>query len=121
MFEIFDGNMWSAPAYVTVSIVPVNDNAPVVALDPAGQPFIEGDGDRGVLLLKDLTLTDGDHAEVFNLTEAHVRAGVINFKRIKLVLINFVKGISCKASQMTAQSCVSKRAQSVCVECNEKI
>lgn len=73
MFEIFDGNMWSAPAYVTVSIVPINDNAPLVVLDPAGEPFIEGTGGSGVLLLNDLTLTDGDHAEVFNLTEAHVR------------------------------------------------
>ena len=86
MFEIFDGNMWSAPAYVTVSIVPVNDNAPVVALDPAGQPFIERTGDPGMLLLNDLTLTDGDHAEVFNLAEAHVRARIIDFKRIKLTL-----------------------------------
>ena len=63
--------MWSAPAYVTVSIVPINDNAPVVALDPANEPFIEGTG--GIRVLNDLTLTDGDHAEVFNLTEAYVR------------------------------------------------
>ena len=77
MFEIYDGIMWSAPAYVTVSIVPINDNAPVVALDPAGKPFIEGTGGSGVLLLNDLTLTDGDHAEVFNLTEAHV-SGLFN-------------------------------------------
>lgn len=77
MFEIYDGIMWSAPAYVTVSIVPINDNPPVVSLDPAGEPFIEGTGGSGVLLLRDLTLTDGDHAEVFNLTEAHVR-GLFN-------------------------------------------
>ena len=63
--------MWSAPAYVTVSIVPINDNAPVVVLDPANEPFIEGTG--GVRVLNDLTLTDRDHAEVFNLTEAYVR------------------------------------------------
>lgn len=86
MFEIFDGNMWSAPAYVTVYIVPVNDNAPMVVLDPAGQPFIEGTGDPGVLLLNNLTLTDGDHAEVFNLAEAHVRTRVIDFKTITLTL-----------------------------------
>ena len=74
MFEIYDGIMWSGPAYVTVSIMPINDNPPVVSLDPAGEPFIEGIGGSGVpvLLLDDLTLTDGDHAEVFNLTEAHV-------------------------------------------------
>ena len=77
MFEIYDGIMWSAPAYVTVSIVPINDNAPVVALDPADEPFIEGTRSLGVLLLNDLTLTDGDHAEVFNLTEAHVRRSLI--------------------------------------------
>ena len=72
MFEIFDGNMWSAPAYVTVSILPVNDNPPKVELVPAGEPFVEGTTGSGVLLLSDVTLSDGDHAEVFNLTEAHV-------------------------------------------------
>ena len=72
MFKIYDGNMWSAPAYVMVSIVPINDNAPVVELVPAGQPFIEGTGGNGVLLLDDLALSDGDHAEVFNLTDARV-------------------------------------------------
>ena len=70
MFEIFDGYMWSAPAYVTVTIEPVNDNAPEVVLEPAGLAFIEGTS--GVRLLDDLTLTDRDHAEVFNLTEANV-------------------------------------------------
>jgi hypothetical protein len=77
MFEIYDGYMWSAPAYVTVSIVPINDNAPVVVLDPADEPFVEGTDGLGVLLLDDLTLTDGDHTEVFNLTEAHVRGSLI--------------------------------------------
>ena len=75
--EIYDGIKWSAPAYVTVSIAPINDNAPVVALDPAGEPFVEETGGLGVLLLNDLTLTDGDHAEVFNLTEAHVSGSLI--------------------------------------------
>ena len=72
MFEIYDGNMWSAPAYVTVTIEAVNDNPPEIVLVPAGEPFIEGTAGNGVLLLTDLILTDGDHAEVFNLTEAHV-------------------------------------------------
>lgn len=73
MFKIFDGVWWSDPAYVIVSIEPINDNAPAIDLVPAGLPFIEGTGASGVRLLDDLTLTDRDHAEVFNLTQAHVR------------------------------------------------
>lgn len=70
MFEIYDGSMWSAPAYVTVSIEPVNDNAPGIVLDPANVPFVEGG--EAVTLLNNLLLTDRDHAEVFNLTGASV-------------------------------------------------
>ena len=70
MFEIYDGYMWSAPAYVTISIEPVNDNAPEIYLVPAGQPFTEGTA--GVQLLTVLILNDTDHSEVFNLTGAHV-------------------------------------------------
>lgn len=32
MFKIYDGLHWSNPAYVTVTIEPVNDNTPVVRL-----------------------------------------------------------------------------------------
>ena len=70
MFQIYDGVDWSYPAYVTVTIEPVNDNAPAVDLVPANQPFIEGTD--GVQLLADVMLRDLDHSEVFNLTEAHV-------------------------------------------------
>ena len=70
MFEIYDGYMWSAPAYVTISIEPVNDNAPEISLVPTSQPFTEGTA--GVQLLDDLILTDRDHAEIFNLTGAYV-------------------------------------------------
>ena len=71
MFQIYDGYMWSAPAYITVSIEAVNDNAPMVDVVPANEPFIEGTD--GVQLLANVTLTDRDHSEVFNLTGAHVR------------------------------------------------
>ena len=77
MFEIYDGVMWSAPAYVTVSIEPVNDNPPEIALVPAGEPFFEGAAASGIQLLADLMLTDRDHAERFNLTEAHVSLNII--------------------------------------------
>jgi len=70
MFEIYDGEQWSHPATVTVTIVPVNDNAPSLTVTGAGEPFTEGS--EGVLLLSDLTLTDIDHPEVFNFTGAHV-------------------------------------------------
>lgn len=36
------------------------------------QPFVEGSG--GVQLLSDLTLSDMDHQERFNLTQAEVRS-----------------------------------------------
>ena len=81
MFEIHDGYMWSAPAYVTVSIEPVNDNAPEISLVPAGQPFTEGTA--GVQLLTDLILTDRDHSEVFNLTRAHVSFELVYVHRLQ--------------------------------------
>ena len=37
------------------------------------QPFVEGSD--GVELLNDVTLSDMDHQERFNLTQAEVRAG----------------------------------------------
>lgn len=36
-FEIFDGLHWSAPAFATVTIVPVNDNHPTITLTPSGE------------------------------------------------------------------------------------
>ena len=34
MFEISDGSQWSAPAFATVTIVPINDNHPNIVLTP---------------------------------------------------------------------------------------
>lgn len=36
-FRVFDGYEWSYPAYVNVTIIPLNDNAPVVELTPLNQ------------------------------------------------------------------------------------
>ena len=37
MFEIFDGERWSAPAFATISVVAVNDNRPQINLYPSGE------------------------------------------------------------------------------------
>ena len=37
MFEIYDGEQWSDRAYATVTIQPVNDNAPNIDLTPGGE------------------------------------------------------------------------------------
>ena len=71
MFEIDDGQQWSHPAYVTVTIEPVNDNSPFIVVTPADDPFVEGSR-VGVQLLRDVTVNDADHPEAFNLTGAHV-------------------------------------------------
>lgn len=71
MFKIFDGLYWSDPAYVTVTIQPVNDNAPELSLVPRGVAYVEG-SPAGVELLSDVMLRDIDHNEEFNLTALHV-------------------------------------------------
>lgn len=71
LFKIFDGLFWSDPAYVTVSIQPVNDNPPELSLVPVGMAYIEGTTE-GVELLSNVILTDTDHNTVFNLTALHV-------------------------------------------------
>lgn len=71
MFRIFDGLFWSHPAYVTVTIQPVNDHAPELSLVPLGVAYTEGTVE-GVGLLSGLSLTDVDHNDVFNLTALHV-------------------------------------------------
>lgn len=37
MFEIFDGEHWSEPAFATVTIEPVNDNPPSVQVTTSGE------------------------------------------------------------------------------------
>ena len=37
MFRIHDGLHWSEPAFATVTILPVNDNQPVIQLTARGQ------------------------------------------------------------------------------------
>ena len=37
MFEISDGRQWSAPAFATITIVPINDNTPDIILVPRGE------------------------------------------------------------------------------------
>lgn len=71
MFRIFDGLFWSYPAYVTVTIQPINDNSPELTLVPLGMPYVE-ETPEGVALLSDVTLVDADHNEVFNLTALQV-------------------------------------------------
>lgn len=71
VFEIFDGKQWSHPATVTVTVRPLNDNAPQLNVTGRGSPFIEGSRE-GVLLLSDAVLTDLDHPERFNYTGASV-------------------------------------------------
>lgn len=36
MFEIYDGEQWSDPAYATVTIEPINDHPPEIDLTPQG-------------------------------------------------------------------------------------
>lgn len=74
MFRIFDGMFWSLPAYVTITIEPVNDNPPDLNLVPRGEAYIEGTVE-GVVLLSDVILTDPDHNNRFNFTELHVSTG----------------------------------------------
>ena len=71
MFKIFDGDFWSYPAYVTVTIQPINDNAPELSL-VAATDVAYTEGEDAVILLTDVTLTDVDHNDVFNLTALHV-------------------------------------------------
>ncbi len=71
MFEIYDGEMWSHPATVTVTVEPVNDQAPRLTVTNRGDSFVE-DSSEGVLLLSDVALSDPDHPERFNFTGAHV-------------------------------------------------
>jgi hypothetical protein len=59
---------------VTVTVEPVNDNAPELSLVPMGLPYIEGTP-AGVELVNDVILTDVDHNDVFNLTALHVSSG----------------------------------------------
>ena len=37
MFEIFDGELWSEPAFATVTIKPANDNQPTLQLTTSGE------------------------------------------------------------------------------------
>lgn len=37
MFEIYDGQMWSEPAFATVTIQPVNDNMPQIEVTSSGE------------------------------------------------------------------------------------
>ena len=37
MFEIYDGEQWSDPAYATVTIEPINDHPPEIDLAPQGE------------------------------------------------------------------------------------
>ena len=90
MFEIFDGQRWSAPAFATVTIFPINDNRPHITLTPSGevcmnifrvccafeagfvvcvQVFVEESLDS-VQLLQDLNIVDMDQHE--NITQAKV-------------------------------------------------
>ena len=71
MFKIFDGLFWSDPAYVTVTIAPINDNPPELSLVPAGVVYTEETAE-GVPLLSEVMLSDIDHNEVFNYTALHV-------------------------------------------------
>ena len=71
MFEIYDGRQWSHPATVTVTVEPINDNAPMFDVTGRGEPFIEQSA-QGVDLLSEVTLSDLDHPERFNFTGAHV-------------------------------------------------
>ncbi len=73
MFKIFDGLFWSEPAYVTVTIEPVNDHSPELTLTPLGDAYVEGAAEgaaEGVQLLSDVILTDRDHNN--RLTSLHV-------------------------------------------------
>lgn len=72
MFEIYDGQQWSYPASVTVTIEPINDNSPMLMVTARGIPFTE-DSVESVQLLSGVVLSDLDHAERFNLTGAQVR------------------------------------------------
>ncbi len=76
MFEIYDGKMWSLPATVTVTIQPVNDQAPQLTVIGRGDPFVE-ESAEGVQLLSNVTLSDPDHPERFNFTGAHVSYSII--------------------------------------------
>lgn len=81
MFRIFDGMFWSAPAYVTVSIQPLNDHRPELDLVPLGLPYVEGSVE-GVGLLSDATtLEDVDHNDRFNLTALRVRGDLFFFRQ----------------------------------------
>lgn len=93
MFEIYDGRMWSEPAFATVTIIPINDNMPEIALTSVGevrkfsfchdelntvipiQAFVEG-SEEAVQLLSSVTLSDMDHQERFNLTQARVHTSI---------------------------------------------
>ena len=37
MFEIYDGQMWSEPAFATVTIRPINDNTPQIEVTSSGE------------------------------------------------------------------------------------
>ena len=37
MFEIYDGQMWSEPAFATVTIHPINDNTPQIDVSSSGE------------------------------------------------------------------------------------
>lgn len=56
---------------MTVTIQPVNDNAPELSVVPVGVAYLEGMV-GGVELLSNVNLTDTDHNDVFNLTALHV-------------------------------------------------
>ena len=71
MFKIFDGMFWSEPAYVTVTVQPINDNPPELSLVPRGMAYVEG-SPMAVELLNGVMLTDVDHNDEFNLTALHV-------------------------------------------------
>ncbi len=75
MFEIYDGDQWSHPATVTVTVEPVNDQVPQLTVSTRGNPFVE-ESNEGVVLLSTVTLSDRDHPERFNFTGVHVSNAV---------------------------------------------
>ncbi len=70
-FEIYDGDQWSHPATVTVTVEPVNDQVPQLTVSRRGDTFVE-ESNEGVVLLSTVTLSDRDHPERFNFTGVHV-------------------------------------------------
>ena len=80
MFRIFDGLFWSEPAYVTVTIEPINDHVPQLSLTPLGMMYVEGS--EGVPLLSDTILTDRDHNERFNIIALHVSSSKLKCHKL---------------------------------------